>query len=96
MCTLSSSAAIISILIERAYYVDSGHLSTRSPPPFSYVTYICTRAQVRIFAHSVLPGHAMQTSPGVYNEAVFRGLDYALQAASSRGFKVGHWHCFLL
>lgn len=31
---------------------------------------------------------AMQTSPGNYNEAVFKGLDYLLDEARKRGIRV--------
>ena len=43
---------------------------------------------VRIFAHGVLPGYQMQTSPGVYEERLFRGLDYAVAEAGRRGLKI--------
>lgn len=43
---------------------------------------------IRIFANAVDPQYTMETSPGVFNEAVFRGLDYALDQARQRGIKV--------
>ena len=43
---------------------------------------------MRGWAHSVDANTNLQTAPGVYNEAVFRGLDYALDEASKRGLKV--------
>ena len=42
---------------------------------------------VRAWAHSVSPEYALQTAPGVYSEAIFRGLDYALEQARRRGLK---------
>ena len=30
----------------------------------------------------------METSPGTFNEAIFRGLDYALEQARQNGLKV--------
>ena len=47
---------------------------------------------VRAWAHTVSPEYALQTAPGQYNEAVFRGLDYALDQARLRGLKVGTRH----
>jgi hypothetical protein len=44
---------------------------------------------MRAFAHGVSPQYAIQTSPGVYNEAMFRGLDFVLDAARQHGIKVG-------
>ena len=43
---------------------------------------------VRFFAFAVSPEYALQPSPGQYNEAIFRGLDYALDQLRSRGLKV--------
>ena len=43
---------------------------------------------MRGWAHSVDVNTNLQTAPGVYNEAVFRGLDYALDEARKRGLKV--------
>ncbi len=42
---------------------------------------------LRTFAFATDAPYALQTSPGVYNEAVFRGLDYALDQARQRGLK---------
>ena len=44
---------------------------------------------MRAWATTVDDNYALQTSPGVYNEAVFRGLDYSLDQASQRNIKVG-------
>ena len=44
---------------------------------------------VRFFAFAVSPEYALQPSPGQYSEAIFRGLDYALEQLRSRGLKVG-------
>ncbi len=43
---------------------------------------------LRTFAFATDAPYALQTSPGVYNEGVFRGLDYALDQARQRGLKV--------
>lgn len=43
---------------------------------------------MRAWTHGVTPNYALQTSPGVYNEAMFRGLDYALDEARQHGIKV--------
>lgn len=43
---------------------------------------------VRCFAFAVSPEYALQPNPGQYNEAIFRGLDYALDQLRSRGLKV--------
>ena len=44
---------------------------------------------MRAWATTVDDNYALQPSPGVYNEAVFRGLDYTLDQASQRNIKVG-------
>ncbi|CAL8463534.1 g3068 [Coccomyxa elongata] len=43
---------------------------------------------MRAWSHGVTPNYALQTSPGVYNEAMFQGLDYALDQAQQRNIKV--------
>ena len=43
---------------------------------------------MRAFATAVDTYYPMEISPGVYNENVFRGLDYALEQARQRGLKV--------
>jgi len=43
---------------------------------------------VRFFAFAVSPEYALQPSPGQYSEAIFKGLDYALDQLRSRGLKV--------
>ena len=43
---------------------------------------------MRAWAHAVSPEYALQTSPGVFSEPIFRGLDYALDQARARGLKV--------
>lgn len=43
---------------------------------------------VRAWTHAVSPEYALQPSPGQYNEAVFRGLDYVLDEARKRKLKV--------
>ena len=45
---------------------------------------------MRGWAHSVDVNTNLQTAPGVYNDAVFRGLDYALDEARKRGLKVSY------
>jgi hypothetical protein len=42
---------------------------------------------VRAWGHSVSPEYALQTAPGQYSEAIFRGLDYAVEQARRRGIK---------
>lgn len=45
---------------------------------------------MRIWAQTVGFNRApFQTSPGVYNENIFRGLDYALDQARQRNIKAG-------
>ena len=45
---------------------------------------------MRIWAQTVGFNRApFQTSPGMYNENIFRGLDYALDQARQRNIKVG-------
>ena len=43
---------------------------------------------MRAWSHGVTANYALQTSPGVYNEAMFRGLDYALDQAAQHNIKV--------
>ena len=43
---------------------------------------------VRFFALPVDTQYALQSAPGQFNEAAFRGLDYALECARARGIKV--------
>ena len=43
---------------------------------------------MRAWVDAVDPQYALQTSPGVYNEAVFRGLDYVLDLARQMGIRV--------
>lgn len=50
---------------------------------------------MRAFATAVDAAYPMQTSPGVYNENVFRGLDYALEQARQRGIKATHQSIYL-
>ncbi|KAL3130967.1 hypothetical protein ABBQ38_000290 [Trebouxia sp. C0009 RCD-2024] len=48
---------------------------------------------MRIWAQTVGFNRApFQTSPGVYNENIFRGLDYALDQARQRNIKAGCIH----
>ena len=44
---------------------------------------------MRMWSHGVTPEFATQTAPGVYNEAMLRGLDYAMDEARKRNIKVG-------
>ena len=44
---------------------------------------------MRMWSHGVTPEFATQTAPGVYNEAMLRGLDYAMDEAHKRNIKVG-------
>ena len=43
---------------------------------------------LRTFAFATDAPYALQTSPGVFHEDVFRGLDYVLDQARQRGLKV--------
>ena len=43
---------------------------------------------VRILAHGVSKETALQTAPGVYSEAAFKGLDYAVAEAGARGLRL--------
>ena len=43
---------------------------------------------MRAFATAVDPTYPLASSPGQYNENMFRGLDYALDQARQRGIKV--------
>ena len=45
---------------------------------------------VRFFALPVDTQYALQSAPGQFNEAAFRGLDYALECARVRGIKVSN------
>ena len=46
---------------------------------------------IRAFATAVDGPYTMETNPGVFNEAILRGLDYVLDTARQRGLKV-HTH----
>jgi mannan endo-1,4-beta-mannosidase len=50
---------------------------------------------LRAWSHGVTANYALQTSPGVYNEAMFRGLDYALDQAAQHNLKARCMHGFL-
>lgn len=43
---------------------------------------------MRIFAFTVNPQYALQTKPGVYSEAAFKGLDYILDEASKNNIRL--------
>ena len=43
---------------------------------------------IRAWATSASPNYALQTSPGNFSEAIFRGLDYALDQARQLNLKV--------
>ena len=43
---------------------------------------------MRTWAHAVSPQYALQTSPGMYSEPMFVGLDYVLNTARQNGLKV--------
>ena len=44
---------------------------------------------VRAWATSASSNYALQTSPGIFSQAMFRGLDYALDQARQLDLKVG-------
>lgn len=50
-----------------------------SPPPVP---------AVRMWAHTITPGHAIQSAPGVWNEDILRGMDFVLAEARKRGLKI--------
>ena len=39
---------------------------------------------MRVFAHTTDPNFPLQTAPGVYNEKVFKALDFVLVEVSGR------------
>lgn len=43
---------------------------------------------VRMWAHTITPGHAIQSAPGVWNEDILRGMDFVLAEARKRGLKI--------
>ena len=45
---------------------------------------------MRSWTDGVSSQFALQTSPGVYNEAIFKGLDYVLDQARQQGIRVSH------
>lgn len=49
---------------------------------------------MRAFATAVDPWYPLETAPGVYNEAMFQGLDYVLDQARSRGIKASRYSAF--
>ena len=48
---------------------------------------------IRAWATSASPNYALQTSPGNFSEAIFRGLDYALDQARQQNLKVKYHPC---
>lgn len=43
---------------------------------------------MRLWAHTITEGHALQTRPGVFDEDILRGLDFVLAEAGKRGLKL--------
>ena len=43
---------------------------------------------VRMWAHTITQGHAIQSSPGVWNEQILEGMDFVLDQARRRGLKI--------
>ena len=43
---------------------------------------------VRMWAHTITPGHAIQSAPGVWNEDILRGMDFILAEARKRRLKI--------
>jgi len=43
---------------------------------------------VRIWAHTITKGHAMQTKPGEFNEKIFEGMDFVMDQAHRRGLRI--------
>ena len=60
----------------------------------NYVTKVFDQAKdagfnlVRVFGHGEETSFMLQTSPGNYDERIFRGLDYIIAVAGSRGVRV--------
>jgi hypothetical protein len=51
--------------------------------------WLCVRCmQMRMWGHTVTPGHALQPSEGVYDESIFQALDFVLDEARIRGLKL--------
>jgi hypothetical protein len=44
--------------------------------------------QMRMWGHTVTPGHALQPTEGVYDESIFEALDFILEEARVRGLKL--------
>ena len=43
---------------------------------------------VRMWAHTITEGHAIQSAPGVWNEEILEGMDFVLDQARRRGLKI--------
>jgi len=43
---------------------------------------------MRMWAHTITDGHALQPTPGVFDEQILRGLDFVLHEAGKRGLKI--------
>lgn len=41
-----------------------------------------------MWAHTITPGHAIQSAPGRWNEDILRGMDFVLAEARKRGLKI--------
>lgn len=60
----------------------------------NYVTKVFDQARdagfnlVRIFGHGEETSFMLQTAPGQYDERIFKGLDYVIAVAGSRGIRV--------
>jgi mannan endo-1,4-beta-mannosidase len=43
---------------------------------------------VRMWAHTITPGHAMQPEPGAFDEDILEGMDFVMDEARKRGLKI--------
>ena len=62
----------------------------------SVMSAIPTYLTVIVFEFYKRCRYALQTAPGQFNEAIFRGLDYALDQARRRGLKASSRLCSIL
>lgn len=43
---------------------------------------------MRMWGHTITPGHALHNGPGDYREDIFNAFDFVLDEAKKRGLKV--------
>eukprot|EP00884_Botryococcus_braunii_P019303 jgi/Botrbrau1/6056/Bobra.0042s0036.1 len=82
------------VTLNRQATAVAGGISPGGDLGSNYVTNVFDVAKangfniVRIFGHGEETSFELQTDPGVYDEGIFRGFDYILAVAASRGIKV--------